>query len=32
LHVSDQGLVTLTNADGSTAGLDLYPLLSKLQG
>lgn len=32
LHVSDQGLVTLTNADGSTAELDLYPLLSKLQG
>ena len=31
LHVSDQGLVTLTNADGSTAELDLYPLLSKLQ-
>lgn len=32
LHVSDQGLVTLTNADGSISELDLYPLLSKLQG
>jgi hypothetical protein len=31
LHVSDQGLMTLTNADGSIAELDLYPLLSKLQ-
>jgi hypothetical protein len=32
LAVSDDGVMTLTNADGSTVELDLYPLLSKLQG
>ena len=30
LEVSDEGLLTLTNADGSRATCDLYPLLAKL--
>jgi len=30
LDVDDQGLLTLTNADGSTVTCDLYPLLRKL--
>lgn len=32
LDVTDQGLLTVTNGDGSTVELDMYPLLSKLQG
>lgn len=32
MYASDQGMVTLVNADGSTVEMDLYPLLSKLQG
>jgi hypothetical protein len=30
MAVDDDGLLTLTNADGSTVACDLYPLLSKL--
>lgn len=30
IDADDQGLLTLTNADGSTVTCDLYPLLSKL--
>ena len=30
MDVDDQGLLTLTNADGSTVTCDLYPLLRKL--
>lgn len=30
LDVDDDGMVTLTHADGSTVTLDLYPLLSRL--
>ena len=32
MSISDDGVLTLANADGSTVELDLYPLLSKLQG
>lgn len=32
LDIDGQGLLTLTNADGSTAVCDMYPLLSKLGG
>ncbi|MFT8245202.1 hypothetical protein [Roseomonas sp. BN140053] len=32
LDVDAEGMLTLTNADGSVASLDLYPLLSKLAG
>jgi hypothetical protein len=31
IAVNGEGLVTLTNADGSTAQVDLYPVLAKLQ-
>lgn len=30
-HVSDDGLLTLVNGDGSQVDVDLYPLLSKLK-
>jgi hypothetical protein len=30
LHVNEEGLLTLTNADGSQVSCDLYPLLAKL--
>lgn len=32
MTADDQGLVTLTNADGSTVECDLYPLLAKISG
>lgn len=32
LKVDAEGLITLTNADGSTLSCDLYPLLQKLAG
>jgi hypothetical protein len=31
MSVSDDGMLTLTNADGSKVSLDLYPLLARLQ-
>lgn len=31
MTVDDQGLLTMTNADGSTVTCDLYPVLSKLR-
>ena len=30
LDVNDEGMLTLTNADGSTVTCDLYPLLARL--
>jgi hypothetical protein len=32
MDISDEGLLTLTNADGSTVTADFYPLLSRLRG
>jgi hypothetical protein len=32
MGIDGQGLLTLSNADGSTVECDLYPVLSKLQG
>lgn len=32
LAIDDDGLLTLTNGDGSTVTLDLYPVLSKIGG
>jgi len=32
MDINDDGLLTLTNADGSTVTADFYPLLSRLKG
>jgi hypothetical protein len=32
MTIDDDGLLTLTNGDGSTVALDLYPVLSKIGG
>ena len=32
MEIDDQGMLTLTNGDGSAVTCDLYPLLSKLDG